>query len=63
MTPYLVVKDAAQAIDFYGKAFGAKETFRINLADGRIAHPDILIGNVHVMIGDDPACGHAQPTS
>ena len=60
VTPYLVVKGAAQAIEFYRNAFGARETFRINGPNGRIAHADVLIGNGHVMISDDPESGDAK---
>jgi len=50
--PYLTVKGAAKAIDFYKNAFGAQEAYRIGLPDGSIAHADIVIGNSHVMLAD-----------
>ena len=62
-TPYLVVDDAAEAIDFYVRAFDAKEVMRIQ-ADGRIAHAQILIGNSHIMISDErPKAGALSPKS
>jgi PhnB protein len=54
ITPYLVVKDAAAAIDFYVKAFGAIELYR--LADpqgGRIGHAELLIGTSRIMLADE----------
>jgi len=52
-TPYLTVKGAAKAIDFYKQAFGAKELFRMPGPDGKIAHSEILIGNSHIMLADE----------
>jgi len=52
VTPYLVVDDAAGAIDFYKKAFGATEKFRMPMGD-RIGHAEILIGDSHVMLADE----------
>jgi len=58
-TPYLVVQGAANAIEFYKKAFGAAEAFRIDGPAGRIAHADIVIGTSHVMLAD-PQNGDAK---
>jgi PhnB protein len=55
VTPYLIIDGAAAAIDFYTKAFGAKETFRFPMPDGKIAHAEIKIGNSHIMLGDEPS--------
>jgi PhnB protein len=52
VTPYLIVRGAAQAIDFYQRAFGAVELFRLDGPDGKIAHAEIRIGNSHVMLSD-----------
>jgi PhnB protein len=52
VTPYLHVDDAEQAIDFYKKAFGAKERMRMEAPDGRIAHAEIEIGDSLVMLSD-----------
>jgi len=53
VTPYIIVKGAASAIDFYKKAFGASELFRMPGPDGNIAHAEIKIGNSHVMLADE----------
>jgi PhnB protein len=63
-TPYLVVRGAAAAIDFYKKAFGAKEVMRMPGPDGRIGHADVRIGGGHVMLADEsPEMGHRSPGS
>ena len=62
-TPYLVVQDAIEAIDFYQRAFGAKEVMRIETG-GKIAHAQIRIGNSHIMISDEhPEAGALSPQS
>jgi PhnB protein len=53
VTPYLVVKDAASAIDFYKKAFGATELFRMAGPHGRVMHAEIKIGNSPIMMADE----------
>jgi PhnB protein len=63
-TPYLIVNAAAAAIDFYKKAFGAKEVMRMPGPDGKIGHADLLIGGGHVMLADEsPEMGHRGPRS
>jgi PhnB protein len=52
VTPYLIVDDAAGAIDFYKKAFGAREVLRMPMGD-RIGHAEIVIGDSHVMLADE----------
>src|SRR5688572_9952040 len=52
-TPYLIVKGAAAALDFYKKAFGAKELMRFGGPDGKIGHAEIQIGNSRIMLGDE----------
>ena len=52
LTPYLTVDDAAAAIDFYGRAFGAKERGRMAGPDGKIAHAELAIGDSLVMLSD-----------
>src|SRR6516225_8183000 len=49
-TPYLIVKDAAQAIEFYKKAFGATELMRMPGPGGKIGHAEIKIGDSPIMI-------------
>ena len=51
--PYLRVHSAAEAIDFYGRAFGAKELFRLSEPSGRIGHAEIKIGPATVMLSDE----------
>jgi|SRR5687767_648680 PhnB protein len=62
-TPFLVVKDAAEAIDFYRRAFGAKELMRVE-DNGRISHAQFRIGNSRFMLSDeDLATGMRGPRS
>ena len=63
LTPYLSVKGAAQAIEFYKRAFGATERCRIPGPDGKsVGHAEIVIGNSIVMLADEaPACGSTSP--
>src|SRR5260370_592776 len=64
VTPHLIAKDAAKAIEFYKKAFGAEETVRMPGPDGRIMHAEIRIGNSMVMIGEENlAMGCKSPTT
>jgi PhnB protein len=53
LTPYLIVKDAARAIDYYKKAFGATELMRMPDPSGKIAHAEIKIGNSPIMLADE----------
>jgi PhnB protein len=53
VTPYLYVKGAANAIDFYKKAFGAEELMRFPGPDGRIGHAEIRIGDSPIMLADE----------
>ena len=52
ITPYLAVEDAARAIEFYGRAFGATERYRMPGPEGTIAHAEIQIGNSVIMLSD-----------
>jgi PhnB protein len=62
-TPYLVVNDAAEALDFYKRAFGAKELLRVEIA-GRVGHAQIRIGNSRIMVSDEhPPAGARAPGS
>jgi PhnB protein len=53
ITPYLVVKGAAKAMDFYQKAFGAKEIMRFNQPDGRVGHAEMQVGDARFMLADE----------
>jgi PhnB protein len=52
-TPYLIVSGAAEAIEFYKKAFGATELFRMTGPNGKIGHAEIRIGNSPIMLADE----------
>jgi PhnB protein len=63
ITPYLVVDNAKAAIDFYTRAFGAKEKFRMPMGE-RIGHAELQIGDSVVMLADEfPDMGHLGPKS
>ena len=63
-TPYLIVRDAASAIEFYKKAFGATELMRMADPSGRIGHAEIKIGNSPIMMADEvPEMGYRSPQS
>src|SRR5688500_18135994 len=51
-TPYLAVDDAAEAIEYYKKAFGATERARMETPDGKIGHAELEIGDSLVMLSD-----------
>ena len=53
LTPYLIVKGGAKALEFYAKAFGAKELFRMPQPDGRIGHAEMQLGNARFMLADE----------
>jgi PhnB protein len=52
VTPYLICDGAAQAIEFYARAFGATELFRLPMGD-KVGHAEIMIGDSHVMLSDE----------
>ena len=61
VTPYLVIKGAAAAIDYYKEAFGATELFRME-HEGKIGHAEIKIGDSPIMLADEhPEMGHVGP--
>jgi PhnB protein len=53
ITPYLGFKDAARAIDFYARAFAAKESFRLTEPSGRIGHAELTIAGAPLMLSDE----------
>ena len=61
VTPYLCIKGAAAAIDFYKKAFGAVELFRMAQPNGQIGHAEIKIGDSPIMLSDE--CPEANAIS
>ncbi len=61
-TPYLLVRGAAEAIDFYKNAFGAVEVMRMPAPGGKIGHAEIRIGDSHIMLADEvPEMGYYGP--
>jgi PhnB protein len=64
ITPSLTCRDAAAAIEFYKKAFGAKEIHRMPSPDGKISHAELKIGDSTIMVNDEfPGMAMAPPTS
>ena len=64
VTPYLIIRDAARAIDFYKRALGATEVFRMEAPGGKIGHAEIRIGDSVVMLADEyPDMGYRGPQS
>ena len=64
VTPYLCVKGAAQAIEFYKKAFLATERMRIAHPDGRVGHAELQVGDSVIMLSDEfPEMGARSPQS
>ena len=53
VTPYLAVAGAAQAIDFYKRAFGATERMRMGEPDGKVGHAELDIGGGLIMLADE----------
>ncbi|HEV8616981.1 MAG TPA: VOC family protein [Methylomirabilota bacterium] len=53
VTPYLSIRGAADAIEFYKRAFGATEHTRLTQPDGRIGHAEVQIGDSRVMLADE----------
>ena len=53
VTPSLVVRDAARAIEFYARAFGAEERERMDGPDGKVMHAEIRIGDSIIMLGEE----------
>jgi PhnB protein len=53
VTPYLTLNDAARALDFYKRAFGAQEVMRMEGPGGKIGHAEMKIGDSVIMLGDE----------
>ena len=63
-TPYLIIQGAAQAIDFYRKAFGASERMRLDGPGGALMHAEIQIGDSPIMLADEfPQMNALSPLS
>jgi PhnB protein len=64
VTPYIIVRGAARALEFYREAFGAQEIFRLTEPGGRIGHAELRVGTSTVMLADEsPGFGALAPTS
>jgi PhnB protein len=64
VTPYLTIRECGSAIDFYKRAFGAKELVRMPGPGGKVMHAEIKIGDSVVMMSDEfPAQGSKSPQS
>src|SRR3990167_4894920 len=64
VSPYLIVDGAARALDFYKKAFGATELFRLEPPGGKIGHAVIMLADVHPEVGAyDPKHYKGTPVS
>jgi PhnB protein len=53
ITPYLSVKGAARALEFYKRALGAEELYRLDMPDGRVGHAELRIGDSRLMLADE----------
>ena len=53
VTPYISVKGAAEALEFYKRAFGAEVLVRMDMPDGRVGHAEMKIGDSHFMLADE----------
>ena len=64
VTPYLTVKDAASAIDYYKQAFKAKVLICLSEPSGKVGHAEIKIGDSRIMLADEyPEMGSRGPQS
>ena len=64
ITPYIAVRGAAKALEFYKAAFGATETMRFAAPDGTVMHAEIEVAGSRVMVGDEmPGHGNHSPAS
>lgn len=62
VTPYLIIKGATAAIDYYKKVFGATEIMRFPTPDGQIGHAELKIGDSPIMLADEmPGRGYVSP--
>ena len=61
VSPYLMVRGAAEAIDFYQRAFGAKERYRMATPDGAVMHAELQLGDSVIMLADEHPQATAKP--
>ena len=63
-TPYLSVKDATRAIEFYKRAFGAQEVLQLRQPGGKVGHAELRIGDAAIMLADEfPEINFLSPQS
>jgi len=64
VTPSLIVDNAAEAIEFYKRALGAEEIFRMAMPDGRVGHAELKFGDSVIFVSDEfPDMGYRSPKS
>jgi PhnB protein len=64
ITPYLIIKGAAQAIDYYKKVFGATVVVRMDRPDGQVGHAELQIGDSRIMLAEEnPQMGATSATT
>ena len=64
ITPYLIVKGGAKAIQFYKDVFGAQEVFRMDGPDGKVGHAELQIGSSRIMLADEnPTMGQGYSSA
>lgn len=63
LTPYLICKGAAEAIEYYKKAFNAEEIMRLDMPGNLIGHAELMIGNSHLMLADACEMASAPPVA
>lgn len=62
VTPYLAIRNATKALEFYEKGFGATVTYKLLMPDGRLGHAEIRLGDSVVMLADEfPEYGGKAP--
>ena len=62
VTPYLILRGASKAIEFYKQAFGATELMRLEAPGDKVGHAEIRIGDSPIMLGDEmPEMGFKGP--
>jgi PhnB protein len=62
VTPYLAIKNASKALEFYKQAFGAIESYKLMMPDGRLGHAEIRLGDSMIMLSDEfPEYGGKAP--
>lgn len=64
VTPYLIIKGAADAIEYYKKVFGATVVVRMDGPEGRVGHAELQIGDSRIMLADEnPKMGHSSAST